>query len=94
VTPGKLGGGGTYHNGEAAGRREESSVTAAFERVLKDRSAARQRGKKEGRGGRSGRGSATWHGGVMGPGPDLRAMPNSGPSVARSGDVRRARVAG
>jgi hypothetical protein len=30
VTPGKLSGGGTYPNGGAAGRWEESSVTVAF----------------------------------------------------------------
>jgi hypothetical protein len=32
-------------------------------------------------------------GGIVGPGPDRWVAPGSGPSAARAGDVRRARVA-
>jgi hypothetical protein len=38
------------------------------------------------------RGGATRRGGAMGPGPDRRTAPGSGPSVELAGDVRRASV--
>jgi hypothetical protein len=53
--------------------------------------AARQRGKREKMGG-PGRGGARRRGGAVGPGPDQRTLPDSGPSAALTGDVRRARV--
>jgi hypothetical protein len=37
----------------------------------------------------SGRGGATRRGGAVGPGPDRRTAPSSGPSAALAGDVRR-----
>jgi hypothetical protein len=51
-------------------------------------------GKEEGKGGGPGRGGggATRRGGAMGPGPDRRTAPGSGPSAALVGNVRHARV--
>jgi hypothetical protein len=49
-------------------------------------------GKEEGKGGGPKRGGATWRGGAVGPGPDRRTAPDSGPSAALAGDVRRARA--
>jgi hypothetical protein len=76
--------------GEEWVMEERTGVQAHFERPV---SGAAER-EKGGRGG-SGHGSAMrCGGGVVGPGQDRRATPGSGPSAARTGDVRRASVAG
>jgi hypothetical protein len=51
-------------------------------------------GKEEGKrwGSRAWGGGATRRGGAMGPGPDRRSSPGSGPSAALMDDVRRPRV--
>jgi hypothetical protein len=49
-------------------------------------------GKGEGKGGGPGRGGATRSGDAVGPSPDRRTAPGSGPSAALVGDVRHARV--
>jgi hypothetical protein len=66
----------------------------AFGRVLNGRSAVRQRGKKGRERGVRSRECYAARGCVVGPGPDRWVVPGSGPSVARAGNVRRARVAG
>jgi hypothetical protein len=94
------GGPGAGSGGEARAlkRRSQRGVgtggrvdTVALEH--RGRRRGREGKKREGgKGGGPGRGGATWHGGAMGPGPDRRASPGSGPSVALTGDMRRARV--
>jgi hypothetical protein len=54
--------------------------------------AARQRGKRREKVGVPGVGGATRRRGAVGPGPDWRTAPDSGPSAALTGDVRRARA--
>jgi hypothetical protein len=60
--------------------------TASRVQFENGRSTARQRG----RGVVRTRECHTARGGVVGPGPDRRAVLGSGPSAARAGDVRRA----
>jgi hypothetical protein len=49
-------------------------------------------GKEEGKGGGPGCGGATRRGGAVGPGPDRRSSPGSGPSATLADDVHRART--
>jgi hypothetical protein len=75
--------------GEEWGRENEWSSASG------ERAAQRQRDGGEREGGKvggPGRGGATRSGGAVGPGPDWRTAPGSGPSAALVGDVCRARV--
>jgi hypothetical protein len=82
----------------SSGAREESERsgdgrTSGAARAGSERlSGSAAEGKWEGKGGGPGRGGATRSGGTVGPGPDRRTAPSSGPSAALAGDVRRARV--
>jgi hypothetical protein len=95
-----IGGGlGAGSGGEARAleRRSQRGVGTGerveqHERGASGSAAARQRGKKRGARGGPGRRGATRRGGAMGPGPDRRASPGSGPSAVLVGDVRRVRV--
>jgi hypothetical protein len=63
--------------------------------VSEERAAQRQRGRgKMGRekGGGPGRGGATWRGCAVGPGPDRRSSPGSGPSAALAASARADRT--
>jgi hypothetical protein len=62
--------------------RLSGAVVGATERERKER----------GKGGGPGRGGATRRGSAMGPGPDQRVSPGSGPSAALAGDGRRTRA--
>jgi hypothetical protein len=62
------------------------------ERGASGSATARQRGKKRGEMGGPRRGSATRRGGAMGPSPDRRTAPSSGPSMVLADYVRRARA--
>jgi hypothetical protein len=73
----RSGDGGTSGAARAGSERLSGSVTE---------------GKRREKGGGPGRGGVTRRGGALGPGPDRRASPDSGPSTALAGDVCRARA--
>jgi hypothetical protein len=68
--------------GRGRGGAETGGRVEQRERGASGSVAARQRGKEEGKGG-----------GAVGPDPDWRTAPGSGPSVALAGDVRRVCIA-
>jgi hypothetical protein len=69
-------------------RRASGAALAGSERL----GGSAAEGKGEGKGGGPGRGGATRRRGAVGPGPNRRTAPGSGPSAANTGDVRRARA--
>jgi hypothetical protein len=86
----RWGGSGAREEGsERSGDVRTSGAARAGSERHDDSAAKGKRGAK--RWG-SGRGGATWCGGAVGPSPDQRTVPDSGPSVALAGDVRRARA--
>jgi hypothetical protein len=82
----------------SSGAREEGSERSgdggASRRASRERAARRSaaEGKRREKVGGPGRGGATRRGSAVGPGPDQRASPGSGPSAALADDVRRARA--
>jgi hypothetical protein len=83
----------------SSGAREEGSERSGDGGTSRAARAGSERlggsateGKEEGKRWGPGRGGATWRRGAVGPGPDRRALPDSGPSTALAGDVRRARA--
>jgi hypothetical protein len=88
------GSGGEARALESRGRRGVGTGERVeqHERGASGSTAARQRGKRREKVVGPRRGGATRRGGAMGPGPDRRASPGSGPSAALTGDVRCARV--
>jgi hypothetical protein len=88
------GSGGEARALERRGRRgvETGGRVEQRERGASGSAAARQRGKEREKVGGSGRGGAMRRGGALGPSPDWRTTPGSGPSTMLAGDVRRARA--
>jgi hypothetical protein len=77
---------GSERNGDG---RMSGAARAGSERLDGSATEGKRGGKRWG----SGRGGATQRGGVVGPGPDRRTAPGSGPSTALTSDVRHTRVA-
>jgi hypothetical protein len=74
--------------GEEWGQGTSGAARAGSERL----GGSAAEGKEEGKGGGPGRGGATRREGAVGPGPDWRASPGSGPSAPLVGDVRFTRA--
>jgi hypothetical protein len=86
----RWGGSGAREEGsERSGDGWTSGAARTGSERLGDSGAEGERGGK--RWG-SGRGGATRRGGAVGPGPDQRTAPGSGPSTALMGDVRHVSV--